>query len=236
MISTAYIFLFLSIQWASSFLYVALIICILQPVCKLVQRYALIDNTYSSWEIMVLLCAIVGMVLLFGSETHFMSKNKYINDLDFTYDNLSAYIYGIIAVICWAFANTLLQKNKAYVHHTVDTFYVGFFTAIVVPALLLGYFSIHPTKLTYEWIQFAYFGISGFFWFLFHTFYTQVMENDTKLSTLPTIYFFLAMTIAGDGIVRSKDIEWNQIIAFVLIVAPNVIMMCVRFFQSARKQ
>jgi drug/metabolite transporter (DMT)-like permease len=156
-----------------------------------------------------MVCAIIGMVFLFQSEAHFVNKNKYIYDLDFTYDNLSAYIYGILTIICWSLANALLQKNRAYVHHTVDTFYVGFFTTIVVPALLLGYFSIHPTKLTYDWIQFVYFGVSGFLWWLFHTMYTRVMESDTRLHSIPGIYVYLLMTIAGDGIVRSKDLEWN---------------------------
>lgn len=152
LISAAYIFLFLSIEWASSFLYVALIICVLPVVCKIVQRYSLIERNYSSWETIVMVCAIIGMVFLFRSESHFVSKNQYINDTDFTYDNFSAYIYGILTIVCWGCANALLQKNKAYVHHTVDTFYVGFFTTMVVPAFILGYFSIHPTKLTYEWI------------------------------------------------------------------------------------
>ena len=122
----------------------------------------------------------------------------------------------------------LLQKNRAYVHHSVDTFYVGFFTAIIVPAFILGYFSMHPTKLTYEWIQFTYFGVSGFLWWLFHTLYTQVMEQDSRLSTMPAIYVFLLMTITGDGIVRSKDLEWNQIIAFILIVAPTMCQIAFR--------
>lgn len=123
-----------------------------------------------------MLTTIIGLVFLFRSESQFVTKNQFINDLDFSYDNFSAYIYGILTIVCWAFANALLQKNRAYVHHTIDTFYVGFFTTIVVPAFLLGYFSIHPTKLTYEWVQFTYFGVSGFLWWLFHVLYTQVME------------------------------------------------------------
>lgn len=172
LISAAYIFLFLSIMWGSSFSYVALILCALPPVCKIIQRYSLIDREYSTWETLVMICAIVGLVFLFRSESLFVSNNQYINNEGFTYDNLSAYIYGILTIICWGFANSLVQKNRAYIHHTVDTFYVGFFTAIVVPAFILGYFSIHPTKLTYEWIQFVYFGISGFLWWLFHMLYT----------------------------------------------------------------
>lgn len=153
-ISAAYIFLFLAIEWSSSFLYVALILCTLPVFCKIIQRYSLIERTYTSWEILVLLCAIIGLFFLFRSESHFVSKSEYlkINDNDFTYDNFSAYIYGLLCVVCWAIATTLLQKNKAYIHHSVDTWYVGFFTAMVVPAFILGYFSIHPTKLTYEWI------------------------------------------------------------------------------------
>ncbi len=74
-ISAAYIFLFLAIEWASSFLYIALILCVLPVVCKIIQRFALIDKSYSSWDILVLFCAIVGMVFLFRSESHFVSKN-----------------------------------------------------------------------------------------------------------------------------------------------------------------
>jgi hypothetical protein len=70
--------------------------------------------------------------------------------------------------------------------------------------------------------------VTGFLWWLFHTLYTQVMEQDTKLASLSAIYVFVAMTIAGDGIVRSKDLEWNQIIAFILIVAPNLSLIVLR--------
>jgi drug/metabolite transporter (DMT)-like permease len=236
LISAAYVFLFLAIEWASSFLYVALILCVLPVACKIAQRYTLIDKNYSSWEMLTLLCAIIGMVFLFRSESNFVTKNKYINDLDFTYDNFSAYIYGILCIVCWAFANALLQKNKSYVHHVVDTFYVGFFTSMVIPAFILGYFSIHPTKLTYEWVQFGYFGITGFLWWLFHMLSTQVMQQDTRLSTFWTIYIYLAMTIVGDGIVRSKDLEWNQIIAFVLIVAPTFCQLLIRCLKGASSQ
>jgi len=114
------------------------------------------------------------------------------------------------------------------VHHVVDTFYVGFFTAMVIPAFILAYFSIYPTKLTYEWVQFGYFAITGFLWWLFHMLSTQVMQQDTRLSTFWTIYVYLAMTLVGDGIVRSKDLEWNQIIAFALIVGPPIAQLLIR--------
>lgn len=77
--------------------------------------------------------------------------------------------------------------------------------------------------------------MTGFFWWLFHSFSTQVLEQDSKLSTLPSIYVFLVMTIIGDGIVRSKDLEWNQIIAFALIVAPTFALMVMRFLSIVRE-
>jgi hypothetical protein len=59
--------------------------------------------------------------------------------------------------------------------------------------------------------------------------FTTVMEQDNRLNSMPAIYVFLIMSIAGDGIVRSKDLEWNQIIAFVLIVAPYFLLISFRW-------
>jgi hypothetical protein len=42
------------------------------------------------------------------------------------------------------------------------------------------------------------------------------------------------MTIVGDGIVRSKDLAWNQIIAFGLIVGPNVALILLRLFKIVK--
>jgi hypothetical protein len=62
------------------------------------------------------------------------------------------------------------------------------------------------------------------------------MQQDTRLSTFWTIYIYLAMTIVGDGIVRSKDLEWNQIIAFVLIVAPTFCQLLIRCLKGSSTQ
>jgi hypothetical protein len=59
------------------------------------------------------------------------------------------------------------------------------------------------------------------------------MQQDTRLSTFWTIYIYLAMTVAGDDIVRSKDLSWNQIIAFVLIVAPTVTQLFMRCLKGS---
>lgn len=68
LISAAYVFLFLAVQWTSSFIYVALIMCVLPVSCKIAQRYTLIDKNYSSWELFTLLCSVIGMIFLFRSE------------------------------------------------------------------------------------------------------------------------------------------------------------------------
>lgn len=80
----------------------------LPPVCKIVQRYALIERHYSSWETVVIISAIVGLIFVFRNESNFVNMNKYINDQDFPYNNVEAYIFGLITIICWALANMLL--------------------------------------------------------------------------------------------------------------------------------
>ena len=90
-----------------------------------------------------MISAVVGMFFLFRSNSNFINKNKYIQD-DFDFDNLKAYIYGILTIITWGFANAHLQKNKVYVHHSVDTFYVGVVIALVMPAFILLFFSSNP--------------------------------------------------------------------------------------------
>ena len=54
------------------------------------------------------------------------------------------------------------------------------------------------------------------------------MQQDVKLNYLTAIYLFLIMALVGDGIVRSKDLAWNQIIAFCLIIAPNAALIILR--------
>jgi hypothetical protein len=78
LISMTYIFLFLAIQNASSFMYISLILCVLPPVCKVVQRYAMIEKSFSFWDLVVMACAIAGLVFLFRSNSNFVNKNKYI--------------------------------------------------------------------------------------------------------------------------------------------------------------
>lgn len=108
LISLTYIFLFLAIQNASSFLYVALILCLMPPIFKVVQRYAMIEKSYSPWELVAMVTAFVGMGFLFRGNSNFVNKNKYIQDEDFEFNNLKAYIFGILTIVCWGFANASL--------------------------------------------------------------------------------------------------------------------------------
>jgi hypothetical protein len=75
LISAAYIFLFLAVEWGSSFLFVSLIICVLPPVCRIVQRFALIEKRYSSWESLVIATAILGLIFLFNNNSLFVNKS-----------------------------------------------------------------------------------------------------------------------------------------------------------------
>lgn len=117
-------------------------------------------------------------VAIFGLVFLFRGNSKFTNNYTQNYDNLWAFIYGILTIIMWGFGNVILQKQKSYVNHHVDTFYVGLVTALIIPAFILGFFSLNPTRLTYEWMQFGYFIVAGVLWWLFHSMFTDVMEND----------------------------------------------------------
>lgn len=132
----------------------------------------MIEKKYSNWDILAMGVAIFGLVFLFRG------NSKFTNNYTQNYDNLWAFIYGILTIIMWGFGNVILQKQKSYVNHHVDTFYVGLVTALIIPAFILGFFSLNPTRLTYEWMQFGYFIVAGVLWWLFHSMFTDVMEND----------------------------------------------------------
>lgn len=67
----------------------------------------MIDKKYSPWEFLVMLCALIGMGFVFKGNSNFVNKNKYIQD-DFDFDNLYAYIFGVLTIVCWGFANASL--------------------------------------------------------------------------------------------------------------------------------
>ena len=85
-----------------------------------------------------MIVAIGGLVFLYRGNSYFANIGTA------NYDNTRAFIFGILAVVCLAFANVILQKQKVYVHSSVDTFYVGLFSSLVIPAFVLGFFSFYP--------------------------------------------------------------------------------------------
>ena len=123
----------------------------------------MIEKRFSILDYICLAISIVGLVFLYRGNGHFTSN------LTQYFDNRMAFIYGILCILFWSLANYLLHKNTIYVHHTIDTLYVSLFNTILVPSLVLGYFSFHPTVLTYNWEQFVYFAVSGFLTWLFHS-------------------------------------------------------------------
>lgn len=168
-ISLAYIFLYLAILNTSSFVYVALILCMLYPVFKYVQKFTLVDKKFTFFDILATATSLVGLVFLYNGKQLFSADT--IED----YDNFRAYVYGIMCVLFWSLANFILHRQKVYVHNTIDTFFVGLLTILIVPGFILCYFSMHPTRLIYDWMQGLYFLGAGFFTYLFHSQFTQVM-------------------------------------------------------------
>lgn len=227
-ISISYMFLFVAIQLASSFSYIALIICLLPPLMKVVQRYALVEEQFSNWDLVALAVAIFGLFFLFKG------NSKFTNNYFESFDNMRAFIYGVLALFFWSVGNVILQKQKCYVNHHVDTFYVGLVTTLVVPACILVFFSMHQTMLSYEWIQFLYFIVAGFLWWLFHSQFTQVMEQDTKNLYLPAIYIYLVMTVIVDVIMNQQLLDDYQLIACALIIGPNITLIVLRGFKMIK--
>jgi drug/metabolite transporter (DMT)-like permease len=144
-ICLAYVSYYLALVNTSSFTYVALILCMLPLLCKIIQRIANIEKKFTFWDILNLGISFAGMVILYSS------NGNYTNNLTQSFDNTRAYIYGIVCIIFWSMSNYFLHKNAIYVHHTIDTLYVALFNSILIPSFLLGYFSFHPTSLTYNW-------------------------------------------------------------------------------------
>jgi drug/metabolite transporter (DMT)-like permease len=70
-ISLAYIFLYLSIMNTSSFVYVALILCMLYPIFKFMSRYSLVDVGFTIYDTFACIISIAGMVFLYNGKQLF---------------------------------------------------------------------------------------------------------------------------------------------------------------------
>lgn len=65
-VSLAYIFLYLAIENTSSFIYVALMLCMLYPSFKFMSRYALIDVGFNTFDTVATVVAVIGMYFLYN--------------------------------------------------------------------------------------------------------------------------------------------------------------------------
>lgn len=65
-ISLAYIFLYLAILNTSSFIYVALMLCMLYPTFKFMSRYAFGDVTFTTLDYIAFGISLVGMYFLYN--------------------------------------------------------------------------------------------------------------------------------------------------------------------------
>lgn len=101
-VTLAYIFLYLAICNTSSFVYTALLLCLLYPVFKFANRYALVSKNFNFLDFICFGCSIAGLIFLFNHSERFSSNYHVL------YDNDLAYIFGVLAVICWGISNFLL--------------------------------------------------------------------------------------------------------------------------------
>lgn len=71
---------------------------------KVVQRYTLVEKKFSNWDVLAMGIAIFGLVFLFRG------NSKFTNSYTENYDNLKAFVYGILTIVFWGIGNVVLQK------------------------------------------------------------------------------------------------------------------------------
>jgi hypothetical protein len=62
----------------------------------------MIEKKFSNWDLLAMLVAIGGLGFLYKGNAKFTNK-----DSD-NYDNMQAFIYGILTIVLWGFGNVVL--------------------------------------------------------------------------------------------------------------------------------
>jgi drug/metabolite transporter (DMT)-like permease len=104
-ICMAYIFHMLAITYTSSFVYIALIMCLLPLLSKVVQRNAMIEKNLTLLDMISFGISVAGLVFLYRGNEH------YTSNLTENYNNGLAYLFGLISLSCWSLATYLLHKQ-----------------------------------------------------------------------------------------------------------------------------
>lgn len=73
-ICMAYIFHMLAITYTSSFVYIALIMCLLPLLSKVVQRNAMIEKNFTILDMISFGVSVAGLVFLYRGNGHFTSN------------------------------------------------------------------------------------------------------------------------------------------------------------------
>ena len=64
----------------------------------------MIEKKFSNWDLLAMIIAIFGLIFLYRG------SSKFTNHYTENYDNMKAYIYGILTIVFWGFGNVILQK------------------------------------------------------------------------------------------------------------------------------
>lgn len=64
----------------------------------------MIEKKVSNWDSLAMTIAIFGLFFLYRGNSKF--TNKYTEN----YDNMKAFIYGLLTIFFWGFGNVILQK------------------------------------------------------------------------------------------------------------------------------
>jgi len=62
----------------------------------------MIEKKFSNWDLLAMIVAICGLGFLYKGNSKFTNKDSE------NYDNMQAFIYGILTIVLWGFGNVVL--------------------------------------------------------------------------------------------------------------------------------
>jgi len=224
--SLAYVFVYLSLQYSASLLYSSLFIAVMPVLTLIVNRIGLRERNIGMADIIQGILTIVGLILLYDSgESEILSGS---GTSHFRRSGPLSFLYGIIGLLLWTVATTLLQRQQHHIHYSIDTLYVSLFNSLLMPAFIFGHFSAYPTKLTYEGMHFVYFLIAGFLTWIGHLLMTHAEAVDTKNRTMLMIYAAVVWALLFDLAILGSPIRIQEIVAGILIVVANLVVSIIK--------
>lgn len=148
------------------------------------------------------------------------------------------FMLTLISLLSFCYSLKFVEQLRQTVHHSIDTLYFSLALVIIMPAFLMGSYSIVPSKLHFDTNTLFYYFISGLATWMFYGSFSHLMSvpinpllYDASSTTRNKRYYNL-YTFAVIGIILTiLDSVWlkyevspMQIIGTVLVILPQVVL------------